>query len=365
MTQHVKITSLGRKQTRLELWEEHFKDPIPAVDKALEVSRKSLSGVDLLLKVLAKSHAYCHGLQLCGHRTFCKRCGKGRSGNTPGLCSDPLGQCASCALTSTYVGMFHGSMGRMASSFSSFIKEEPVVVSDDEVLPNPFVSAETLKACALTGLHLLPAGDEAGSSGSQSPELGDMWKYGVVPKALTGTATLSHGQKAKALLLLLNSANTTWKALLWMPWSKTRLVNIFLSSWKIGNLQGCLWAATLHWYMKEERNVIGESFWVRWLAGFLSNFWYKWNMVCREVRVSRGRDFLGKCVVRASTVDLHQCQESNHIHSFFFKRKKRDFFFKKKNKDKEQKQRIRKKSKVNKVKKTWKVEFGETAQNFW
>ena len=31
------------------------------------------------------------------------------------------------------------------------------------------VSAETLKACALIGLHLLAAGGDAGSSGSQSP----------------------------------------------------------------------------------------------------------------------------------------------------------------------------------------------------
>ena len=33
----------------------------------------------------------------------------------------------------------------MASSSSSFIKKEPVVASN-EVLPNPFVSAETLKS---------------------------------------------------------------------------------------------------------------------------------------------------------------------------------------------------------------------------
>ena len=50
-----------------------------------------------------------------------------------------------------------------------------------EVLPNPDVSAETLKACALIGLHLLAADYEVGSSGSQSPDVGDMWKY-VCPK---------------------------------------------------------------------------------------------------------------------------------------------------------------------------------------
>ena len=57
--------------------------------------------------------------------------------------------------------------------FFFFIKKEPVVASND-VSPNPFVSAETLKACALIGLHLLSAEGEAGSSGSQSPDLGDV-----------------------------------------------------------------------------------------------------------------------------------------------------------------------------------------------
>ena len=36
MIQLAKKTFLGRKQTRLELWEEHLKDPIIALDKALK-----------------------------------------------------------------------------------------------------------------------------------------------------------------------------------------------------------------------------------------------------------------------------------------------------------------------------------------
>ena len=42
------------------------------------------------------------------------------------------------------------------------------------------VPAETLKACALTGLLLKAAEGEAGSRGSQSPpDLGDMWPFFV------------------------------------------------------------------------------------------------------------------------------------------------------------------------------------------
>ena len=57
-----------------------------------------------------------------------------------------------------------------------------IKVASKEVLPNPFVSAETLKARALISLHLLAAEGEAGSSGSQSPDSGDMWRYGC-PKS--------------------------------------------------------------------------------------------------------------------------------------------------------------------------------------
>ena len=61
-------------------------------------------------------------------------------------------------------------MGRKASSIFFFIKKEPE--ASNEVPSNPFVSAETLKACALIGLHLLAAEGEAGSSGSQSLDVG-------------------------------------------------------------------------------------------------------------------------------------------------------------------------------------------------
>ena len=50
------------------------------------------------------------------------------------------------------------------------------MVASNEVLPNPFVSAETLLAFTLIGLHLLAGGD-AGSSGGQSPEQGYLWWY--------------------------------------------------------------------------------------------------------------------------------------------------------------------------------------------
>ena len=47
-----------------------------------------------------------------------------------------------------------GNCGPHGELFFFVIKKEQVVASN-EVLPDPHVSAETLKACALIGLHLL------------------------------------------------------------------------------------------------------------------------------------------------------------------------------------------------------------------
>ena len=77
-----------------------------------------------------------------------------------------------------------GKCGPHGELFFFFMKKEQVVASN-EVLPNPCVSAETLKTCALIGLHLLATGYEVRSSGSQSLDLEDSGNT-VVQKALTG-----------------------------------------------------------------------------------------------------------------------------------------------------------------------------------
>ena len=93
----------------------------------------------------------------------------------------PVGQCAS-------THSFHALerprevLGFTASFFFFLINKEQLVASN-EVLPNPCVSTETLKAFALIGVHLLAADCEVGSSGGQSLDLGDTWRYGY-PKSL-------------------------------------------------------------------------------------------------------------------------------------------------------------------------------------
>ena len=63
-----------------------------------------------------------------------------------------------------------------------------MAVSND-VPFEPFVSAETLMACALVGLDFLAAEGEAGSSGSQSSDSGDM-RAGLVKR---GGGAISQG----------------------------------------------------------------------------------------------------------------------------------------------------------------------------
>ena len=71
-----------------------------------------------------------------------------------------------------------GKYGPHGELFFFLVKKEPVASTDGP--SNPFVSAETLKACALTGLHFLflAAEGEAGSCGGPSPDSGGMWRHG-------------------------------------------------------------------------------------------------------------------------------------------------------------------------------------------
>ena len=79
----------------------------------------------------------------------------------------PMGQCASAH--SIHLSRCSREVWAAWRALFFFLIKEPVAVSN-EVPCKPFVSAETLKACALVGLHLLAAESEEGSSGSQSSD---------------------------------------------------------------------------------------------------------------------------------------------------------------------------------------------------
>ena len=68
-------------------------------------------------KLLVASRVGCNGLQLCGCQDFAKDLGRGPLGRRLAL-PGPMGQCASAH------SIQRGSMGRMASSFSSLSKKK-------------------------------------------------------------------------------------------------------------------------------------------------------------------------------------------------------------------------------------------------
>ena len=96
----------------------------------------------------------CNGLQLCGQQDF--------AGFAWTLWDSVR---LRPAFTCWNVPGKYGPHGEL---FFFPFKKEPVVASN-QVLLNPFLSAETFKACAQIGLHLLAADHEVGSSGSESP----------------------------------------------------------------------------------------------------------------------------------------------------------------------------------------------------
>ena len=98
-----------------------------------------------------------------GGAKFCKRCGKDHVGKESGIfwTHGMLWVCAQRPAS----GMFRGSVGRMASFFSS--SRRSASLFQRQCVLSPFVLAERLRACALTGLHLMAAEGASRSGGSQ------------------------------------------------------------------------------------------------------------------------------------------------------------------------------------------------------
>ena len=111
-------------------------------------------------------------------RRFCKRCEKSPTGKASGLAWTHGTLCVCAHHPAT--GTSRGSPDRTASSFSSSSRGSLCSRL------SPFVSEKTLKACGLTGLHLMAAEGECGSSGSQSPDVGDMGRHGCPKKPRMG-----------------------------------------------------------------------------------------------------------------------------------------------------------------------------------
>ena len=78
----------------------------------------------------------------------------------------------------------------------------------------PCIPAETVKACALIGLHMMAEETALRLDGDSCPKLRDVWRYGCPKKALFGAAVAMSGQEVKARLLLKITSTTSITSLL-------------------------------------------------------------------------------------------------------------------------------------------------------
>ena len=114
---------------------------------------------------MVASRGDCNGLQYCGRDFFLQNLWEGAYWEGVWPCLDPWDMVRFRKSSSSWTAQ--EKYGTHSEPFLFLIRKEPVALTK-EVPFKPFLSAETLEACALVGLHLLAAEDEAGSSGSQS-----------------------------------------------------------------------------------------------------------------------------------------------------------------------------------------------------
>ena len=110
-------------------------------------------------------------------QAWCQRCGTNLCGKEFGLSCIPKTVCV-CAQPPR-IGTPQRRVDRTECSSSFPLKKEPLVLSEVVEL-GPSISAETVKACALIGLHMMAA--ENALRSDPSPDLREMWKYGC-PKS--------------------------------------------------------------------------------------------------------------------------------------------------------------------------------------
>ena len=115
-----------------------------------------------------------------------------------------------------------------------FLVEKESVAASIDVSSNAFVSAETIKACALIGLQLLAAEGEVGSGGSQYPDLGDMWRQGC-PKSLEWVSSCSAGDTSVGCEVYEHNNECRAVEVIGQDWS-SEVVALFLEDWELGRV---------------------------------------------------------------------------------------------------------------------------------
>ena len=100
----------------------------------------------------------CNGLQLCGHRHVAKDVGRALLGRRTGKACGPVGQCT----PAQSVHLLERPEEVWAAWRAPVLPYQEGAGGFERGVVKSLVSAETLNACALIGLHLWAAGSEEG-----------------------------------------------------------------------------------------------------------------------------------------------------------------------------------------------------------
>ena len=202
--------------------------------KSVKLLGESLLGLAFGSKLLFVSRVGCHGLHLCGCQDFAKyvdRALLGRRLAFPG----PIRRCGRSGHSIHLLECPGGKYGPHGELLFFLIKKEPVAVSN-EVPFKLVLLVETLKVCALVGLHFLAAEGEAGSIGSQSPELGDMWRQGC-PKSPEWISSCSASETFLGCEMYEHNIECRASEVIGQDWS-SEVVALFLEDWELGRDHG-------------------------------------------------------------------------------------------------------------------------------
>ena len=119
-------TTFWRNKTRLELWEEHLKDPFVALDKSPEVRGRSVLRLTVGSRLLWNRG--CNDLRPDGFRSDPRSVGQAFVGRGPMAFSGCMGQCASAQPPRS--GTSQRGYGPHGELFFFLLKREPRVLGE-------------------------------------------------------------------------------------------------------------------------------------------------------------------------------------------------------------------------------------------
>ena len=133
-------------------------------------------------------------------------------------------------------GSAPGENGPHGERFFFLIRKEPFALTN-AVEFRPRVTAETLKACALIGLHMI-AGETTRSFSGISPDLGDMWRCDC-PKSFDCGSDLDVWAESECTPRHEVYEHTNECVVLLKSLGRTGQASLFFEDWELGRVALC------------------------------------------------------------------------------------------------------------------------------